>query len=404
MSATSVNRPEHWRHLWTGGRLTAVCYARGITMTLWREIVESLPDGVIVLSPTLELMALNSAAETLLSASHVTRHLTDRLMVHNPWLAGMAAACLSTGQSVETPEASLVLGKRAVSVGAAVAPLLGRRSEQLGAIILLKDLSHQRGLERSMGGDQLVRLSPAGLAHEVKNPLTGIKGAAELLAGMFPEDSRAQQYCDLILLGVNRIASLVEQVLAVSAPGRLKHDPVNIHQVLHQALRTAGLFEAPPPGIVIEQLFDPSLPELMGDAEALERVFLNLLRNAVDAIRLEPATSGRIRIHTAVEGQFSLSSGGKKRRFLRVAISDSGVGMTPDEMEQLFAPFFTTKSDGTGLGLVISQRTVALHGGKLWAERGGIEAPASATTLEANPAAGSVRGMTFHVVLPFGTS
>ena len=285
-----------------------------------------------------------------------------------------------------------------------MAPLLGRRSEQLGAIILLKDLSHQRGLERSMGGDQLVRLSPAGLAHEVKNPLTGIKGAAELLAGMFPEDSRAQQYCDLILLGVNRIASLVEQVLAVSAPGRLKHDPVNIHQVLHQALRTAGLFEAPPPGIVIEQLFDPSLPELMGDAEALERVFLNLLRNAVDAIRLEPATSGRIRIHTAVEGQFSLSSGGKKRRFLRVAISDSGVGMTPDEMEQLFAPFFTTKSDGTGLGLVISQRTVALHGGKLWAERGGIEAPASATTLEANPAAGSVRGMTFHVVLPFGTS
>ncbi len=373
-------------------------------MTLWREIVENLPDGVIVLSPTLELMALNSAAETLLSASHVTRHLTDRLMVHNPWLAGMAAACLSTGQSVETPEASLVLEKRAVSVGAAVAPLLGRRSEQLGAIILLKDLSHQRGLERSMGGDQLVRLSPAGLAHEVKNPLTGIKGAAELLAGMFPEDSRAQQYCDLILLGVNRIASLVEQVLAVSAPGRLKHDPVNIHQVLHQALRTAGLFEAPPPGIVIEQLFDPSLPELMGDAEALERVFLNLLRNAVNAIRLEPATSGRIRIHTAVEGQFSLSSGGKKRRFLRVAISDSGVGMTPDEMEQLFAPFFTTKSDGTGLGLVISQRTVALHGGKLWAERGGIEAPASATTLEANPAAGSVRGMTFHVVLPFGTS
>ena len=82
-------------------------------MTLWREIVESLPDGVIVLSPTLELMALNSAAETLLSASHVTRHLTDRLMVHNPWLAGMAAACLSTGQSVETPEASLVLERSA---------------------------------------------------------------------------------------------------------------------------------------------------------------------------------------------------------------------------------------------------------------------------------------------------
>ena len=373
-------------------------------MALWREIVESLPDAVIVLSPTRELMTLNSAAETLLGASHVTRQLTDRVMEQNAWLAGMAAACLSTGQSLETPEETLVLEKRAVAVRVAVAPLLGRRSEQQGAIILLKDLSHQRGLERSMGGDQLVRLSPAGLAHEVKNPLTGIKGAAELLAGMFPSDSRAQQYCDLILHGVNRIASLVEQVLAVSGPGRLKHNPVNIHQVLHQALRTAGLFESPPPGIVIEQLFDPSLPELVGDAEALERVFLNLLRNALDAIRLSPEAVGRIRIRTAMEAQFRLSSGGKKRQFLRVEISDSGKGMKPDEMAQLFAPFFTTKADGTGLGLVISQRTVALHGGKLWAERGGIEAPANVVVNhEQGSRPGLARGMTFFVVLPFGT-
>ena len=373
-------------------------------MALWREIVESLPDAVIVLSPTRELMTLNSAAETLLGASHVTRQLTDRVMEQNAWLAGMAAACLSTGQSLETPEETLVLEKRAVAVRVAVAPLLGRRSDQQGAIILLKDLSHQRGLERSMGGDQLVRLSPAGLAHEVKNPLTGIKGAAELLAGMFPSDSRAQQYCDLILHGVNRIASLVEQVLAVSGPGRLKHDPVNIHQVLHQALRTAGLFESPPPGIVIEQLFDPSLPELVGDAEALERVFLNLLRNALDAIRLSPEAVGRIRIRTAMEAQFRLSSGGKKRQFLRVEISDSGKGMKPDEMAQLFAPFFTTKADGTGLGLVISQRTVALHGGKLWAERGGIEAAANVVVNhEQGSRPGSARGMTFFVVLPFGT-
>ena len=373
-------------------------------MALWREIVESLPDAVIVLSPMRELMALNSAAETLLGASQVTRQLTDRIMEQNAWLTGMATACLSTGQSLETPEGTLVLEKRTVAVRAAVAALLGRRSEQQGAIILLKDLSHQRGLERSMGGDQLVRLSSAGLAHEVKNPLTGIKGAAELLAGMFPTDSRAQQYCDLILHGVNRIALLVEQVLAVSGPGRLKHAPVNIHQVLHQALRTAGLFEASPPGIVIEQLFDPSLPELMGDAEALERVFLNLLGNAVDAIRLSPEAAGRIRIRTAMESQFRLSSGGKKRRFLRVEISDNGKGMTPDEMDQLFAPFFTTKADGTGLGLVISQRTVVLHGGKLWAESGALEAPSSAAASRGpSSPPGSPRGMTFFVVLPFGT-
>jgi two-component system nitrogen regulation sensor histidine kinase GlnL len=374
-------------------------------MALWREIVESLPDAVIVLSPQRQLVALNSAAETLLEASHVTSQLTDRILEQNDWLTGMTTSCLSTGQSLETPEATLILDKRTVVVHAAVAALLGRRNAQQGAVILLKDLSHQRSRERTMGGDQLVRLSSAGLAHEVKNPLTGIKGAAELLAGMFPSDSRAQQYCDVILHGVNRIASLVEQVLTVTGPGRLKREPVNIHQVLHQALRTAGMFDAPPEGIAIEQLFDPSLPELVGDAEALERVFLNLLGNAVDAIRQSPCTSGRIRIRTAIENQFQLSAGGKRRRFLRVEISDSGKGMTPEEMDQLFAPFFTTKAHGTGLGLVISQRTVVLHGGKLWAERGGIETPTDATVDHGqNSPSGSPRGMTFFVVLPFGTN
>lgn len=373
-------------------------------MTLWREIVESLPDAVIVLSPSRELLAFNSAAETLLGVSHVSRQHIDRVMEQNGWLAGMTTACLETGQSLEAPQQTLALEKRAVAVRVAVAPLLGRRSERQGAIVLLEDLSHQQGLERSIGGDQLVRLSPAGLAHEVKNPLTGIKGAAELLAGMFPSDTRAQQYCDLILHGVNRIASLVEQVLAVSGPGRLKHARVNIHQVLHQALRTAGLFEPAPVGIAVEQLFDPSLPELMGDAEALERVFLNLLSNALDAIRAGPEPRGRIRIRTAIEDQFRLSSGGKKRRFLRVAISDNGKGLTTDEMEQLFAPFFTTKPEGTGLGLVISQRTVSLHGGKLWAERGGIESDSrSAGPQQQGPSPDQPRGMTFFVILPFGT-
>ena len=372
-------------------------------MAYWREIVESLTDGVIVLSPTLELLSLNSAAETLLGTSHISRQFTDRLIEQNPWLAGMAATCLRTGHSIDTQEATLVLEKRVVAISAAVAPLLSRRSYRLGVILALKDLSHQRGLERAMGGDQMLRLSPLGLAHEVKNPLTGIKGAAELLAGMFPAESRAQQYCELILHGVNRIASMVEEVLAVSGPGRFKQDPVNIHQVLHQALRTAGLFDSPPPGIVIEQFFDPSLPELIGDAEALERVFLNLLRNALDAIRLGPGSSGKIRIRTAVEGQFRLSSGGKKRRCLRVEISDSGKGVTPEEMGQLFAPFFTTKPNGTGLGLVISQQTIALHGGKLWAERGGIDGAANGNR-EAESAGGSTRGMTFCVVLPFRTS
>jgi two-component system nitrogen regulation sensor histidine kinase GlnL len=205
---------------------------------------------------------------------------------------------------------------------------------------------------------------------------------------MFPEDARAQQYCSVILDGVNRIAALVEQVLMVSGPQRLAREPVNIHMVLHQAMRMAGLFPQPPEGVVVLQDFDPSLPDVVGDARALERTFLNLIKNAGEAI----GASGTIRLHTRIEREFRMTAEGRRRQFLRVEVSDSGVGIPEDQLAQLFTPFFTTKPAGTGLGLVLCQRIIALHGGRLWAQRGGID--------RTNGAKSSREGMTFKVTLP----
>jgi two-component system, NtrC family, nitrogen regulation sensor histidine kinase GlnL len=420
-------------------------------MDLWREIVDSLGDAVIVISSAFEPLVVNPAAETLLDASQISRSLIGRMAQRNKWLGRMIRSCLETAQSLDTPESVLVLDRREAIVRAEVSPLLSSQGRPEGAIVLLHDLSHQKGAEQAFQPDQnAVRLSPAGLAHEVKNPLTGIKGAAELLASMFPSDARAQQYCGLILDGVNRIASLVEQVLAVSGPHRLKREPVNIHQILHQALRMAGVYPESPPGLAVEQHFDPSLPEVTGDAAALERVFLNLIRNALDAIDacrppaivkaelLAKASHGprqtdtststtampthTIRLRTAMETQFRLSTHGRRRQFLRVAVSDSGKGMTPEEIKQLFTPFFTTKPSGTGLGLVLSQKVIALHGGKLWAECGGVGAESGNALVAHNPSLPpdstmqatsddvasstrgrrTARGMTFYVMLPVG--
>ncbi len=257
---------------------------------------------------------------------------------------------------------------------------------------MLHDLSHEKeAAEAASSGDLSLRLSPAGLAHEVKNPLTGIKGAAELMAGMYPDDGRAQQYCDVILTGVERITSLVEQVLAVSAPARMSLAPVNIHQVLHSTMRMAGLFPNPPDGLSIIQDFDPSLPDVVGDTGALERAFLNLIKNAVEAI----GASGTIRLHTRIETEFRMTAQGQRRQFLRVEISDSGPGISEEQLSQLFTPFFTTKPAGTGLGLVLCQRIIALHGGRLWAQRGGVDKAREGTT--------SKEGMTFKITLPVVT-
>jgi two-component system nitrogen regulation sensor histidine kinase GlnL len=370
-------------------------------MNLWREIFESLPDAVIILAASFEPLAFNPPAEALLGAT-ITPVLIAHLLESNSWLQTMVEASLREARSMDNTNALLILDRRRISVRAQVAPLFGRRREPLRSIVVLHDLSSHRTMERALDPNyQVVRLSPAGLAHEVKNPLTGIKGAAELMGALYREDPRAKQYCSVILHGVDRIATLIEQVLAASRPTSFKREPLNIHQVLHQALRTAGMFDPDREGIAVDQVFDPSLPDISGDAEALERVFVNLLRNAIDAVRSGPNATGHILIRTAMETQLRLASEGRRRQFLRVEISDNGRGMTTEEMTQLFAPFFTTKAGGNGLGLALSQRTIELHEGKLWAERGGIGVSANARGDPNADDSSRSPGMTFCVVLPF---
>jgi len=364
---------------------------RSPARNLWRDIFDGLADAVIAVDGQLNPIAINPAAETMLGVSQLGRTLFANIVRHNDWLSRMLRTCIDTGQNLGDPDAAFNIGPRAVTVRAEISPLAGADGQIGGAIIMLHDLSHQRSAEHAVEGPGQLRLSPAGLAHEVKNPLTGIKGAAELLATLHPEDKRARQYCDVIMEGVDRIASLVEQVLAVSAPRRVRQDEVNIHKVIHQAMRTAGLFPKPPPEIIVEQEFDPSLPEVIGDEPALERVIVNLVRNGLEAMD----NRGKLRIRTRMETEFRLAAEGKRRQFLRIEVVDSGRGMTQGELDQLFTPFFTTKPAGTGLGLVLSQRVIALHGGKLWAERGGFEGPETST----NPEARS-RGMSFKVTLP----
>lgn len=352
------------------------------SLALWRNILDSLGAGVMVLSPRLELIAINSAAQSLIGGARPNPAQIQELLAANPWLAEMVRECLATRSEMSAAEATLIAGSQRSGVGAHLSPLLDDEAGLAGTVIMLIDRSYRYAAAQpanANGNEGAMGLSPAGLAHEVKNPLTGIKGAAELLTGLFPEEHRGRQYCELILNGADRIADLVEKVLSVSGPQRLKREPVNVHQVLHQALRTAGVFPLDGQTIAIEQHFDPSLPEIVGDSAALERVFLNLIRNAVEAI----TPPGRVRLQTRMETEFHMNAHGRRQHFLRVEVSDSGKGMTDEELAQLFKPFFTTKPDGTGLGLVLSQQIVGFHGGKLRASR-----------------SGDLGGMTFKVILP----
>ena len=368
------------------GREGSMNDEKTITSKPWRDIVDSLTDALLVLSASCEPITINSAGATLLGISHPTAAQIRELMGRNDWLAKMVNSCLETGQNLNHAGGELEIAHRSIPVRTAVSPLQDPRGKIRGVVILIYDSSYERGLGHRFAGEYgeaQLGLSPAGLAHEIKNPLTGIRGAAELLARLLPGDVRVQQYCSVITEGTERLTSLVEQVLSVSAPARLRKEPVNIHKVLHQAMALAGAGMRP--AVKVEQLFDPSLPEVSGDSAALERVFLNLIKNAYEAI----GERGVLRLLTRMETEFHLSEKGHRRQFLRVEVSDSGIGLAPAELGQLFTPFFTTKPNGTGLGLVLSQRIIALHGGRLWAE------PAEDKVLT---------GMTFKVSLPVEAS
>ena len=221
-------------------------------MNLWHEIIDSLTDAIIVLSPAMEPQAVNPAAETMLGVSQMSAATVADLVRQNDWLGRMVGACLESGQELGRHGDGADDGPSGADGSRrGIAPAQRRGTARGRHYPASRPVSRKRRRRgRGTAGDLSLRLSPAGLAHEVKNPLTGIKGAAELMAGMFPDDGRAQQYCGVILDGVNRIASLVEQVLVVSGPQRLAQEPVNIHMVLHQALRMAGLFPQPPEGVV----------------------------------------------------------------------------------------------------------------------------------------------------------
>ncbi|MGH8335942.1 MAG: hypothetical protein ACRETL_03775, partial [Gammaproteobacteria bacterium] len=133
-----------------------------------------------MLGPELDLIAVNDAAETLIETSRPSGAHVDRLLRRNPWLRGMLMTCLESGQSLDNPDELLILERREIAVTAEVSPLIDAAGNMIGAIVLLHNLSLQRIAERALDtGDGVFKLSPAGLAHEVKNPLTGIKGAAE---------------------------------------------------------------------------------------------------------------------------------------------------------------------------------------------------------------------------------
>ena len=297
------------------------------------------------------VLHLNPAAEELFGRSRERAvGLPARALPGGPQLAMLAERVRVSQESSRldfpAPHDS------GISIGAEASPLFDGPT-CAGAVIALR--VPKQG-ERALDFEALA----AGLAHEIKNPLAGLQGSAELLAR--EADGPARQYALVIAREAKRVDGLVRELLDLARPAALATAPVNVHTVLDDVVLLArGMPGADPVRFV--QRFDPSLPPVQADQEKLTQVVLNLVRNAVESVSGKP--SPEVVLETTVSSLRVRGAGGRTRPLLRLSVLDNGPGIAEPMLTRLFTPFATSKAHGTGLGLAISRRIVEAHGGRI---------------------------------------
>jgi two-component system nitrogen regulation sensor histidine kinase GlnL len=331
------------------------------------DILDAILDGVIALSPRGEIRWLNEQASQILDTSPETGvgQGLDQLLGNPHAVLNLIATVQRTGGPIVEDEVSLnrPFGMdRVVSVS--VSPLATQGNDKPGTVVVLRDRTAFVDLrDEAAQRDRLASYGQiaAGIAHEVKNPLGGIRGAAELLERRV-DDEGSRNTAKLIVREVDRIASLVDELMVFAKGEVLDRNFVNLHRLLDEVVELVQI-ESAAQGVVFERVYDPSIPEIPGDADRLKQVFLNLIQNAVQAME---KGGGKLTLSTGMALENRLKGeDGHPRPTVVICFEDEGPGISPDIQQHLSTPFFTTKVNGTGLGLAVSRHWITRHGGRL---------------------------------------
>ncbi len=332
-------------------------------------ILNALPHPVFVLGPTNEFVFVNSDAEQFFSASSASLAKRDlgHFIPHDSPIFGLIDQVREHDSRISEYRVDVssprLGGERLVDV---YVSSLGEKPGHVVVMIQLRSIADKmdRQLTHRSAARTVTGLA-AMLAHEIRNPLSGIKGAAQLLESSANDDDRV--LTRLIQEESDRIVKLVDRMEVFSDQRPIERSAVNIHSVLEhvKTLAKSGFAR----GIRIQETYDPSLPPVYANRDQLIQVFINLLKNASEAVA--GREGGEIKLSTAFRPGVRLSVPGTKSRVtlpLEFIVEDNGVGVPDDIREHIFDPFVTTKPSGTGLGLALVAKIVGDHGGVIECE------------------------------------
>lgn len=330
----------------------------------FQQVIEFLPDALFLLDSEGKILFLNPAAEKLTATSHT-------LLKNRPFAEIFPKATdlltrlkntLKTGHAYTIREDELAnRAREAFVVEIHIEGFYDSDGKQLGAILLMRDLSALKKMEEDFRyADRLAIMGTiaSGLAHEIKNPLGGIKGAAQMLSREVDKEDH-KEYLDIIVKESNRVNNIIQELLHFTKPKTSKPSSINLNKLLDELVQLEQQREGAE-DIEFVCHYDPSLPNVKADEAQLKQVFLNLIKNAEEAVHHKGCIE--ISTHLVTGYQLKLEEG-KVARMVQVDIQDDGCGMSEETLSNLFAPFYTTKKAGTGLGLAISHRIITEHQG-----------------------------------------
>jgi len=322
------------------------------------HILESLGTSVLLFDDALVLRYLNPAAEQLLQESirHVVGMPIAQLLPENHEFVSRVELAAAQGHPFSDREMRLCLsaGRRiVVCCMVTIAQEAGSAAEIVMEMVSVDRHLRIAGEERLLAQNNATRALIRGIAHEVKNPLGGLRGAAQLLEQEL-DDAELQEYTNIIIGEADRLRALLDRMLGPSLPTAISE--VNVHEALDRVYHLVAV--EMPEGITLKSDYDPSLPLIEWNLDQLIQTLLNLVRNAAQSL----GDSGTITLRTRSFRHFNIGDV-QHRLVIRIEVIDDGPGVPAELSSSLFLPMVTGRAEGSGLGLSIAQTLVQRHGG-----------------------------------------